>query len=178
MVLLFSVTKSCLTLCDLMDCSTPCLSVPHHLPEFAQVHVHWISDAIQPSHPLPPSSPFAFNLSQHQGLFQWVCCSNQVAKVLVIRPLFCSTIHDKMSSLVGYHVKWDSKSVDQSFHKVPDSGASLWARNQIKSHQEKCVFLWEGTGGAPKMREPQWSQLATNWPVCLLREHAISRGQH
>ena len=54
-----------------MDCSTPGHSVPHYLPEFAQVHVHWIGDAIQPSHPLLPSSPFAFNLSQHQGLFQW-----------------------------------------------------------------------------------------------------------
>ena len=51
--------------------------VPHHLPEFAQVHVHWVSDAIQPSHPLPPSSLFAFNLSQHQGLFQWVSSLHQ-----------------------------------------------------------------------------------------------------
>ena len=55
-----------------MDCSTPGFPVPHHVPEFAQVHVHWISDAIQPSHPLLPSSLSAFNLSQHQGLFQWV----------------------------------------------------------------------------------------------------------
>ena len=50
-----------------MDCSTPGLPVPHHLLEFAQVHVHLISDAIQPSHPLPPSSPSAFNLSQDQS---------------------------------------------------------------------------------------------------------------
>ena len=55
-----------------MDCSTSGFPVPHHLPEFAQVHVHWISDAIQPSHPLSPPSPPALNLSQHQGLFQWV----------------------------------------------------------------------------------------------------------
>ena len=60
-----SVTRSFLTLCNSMDCSTPPLSVPHYLPEFAQVHVHWIGDAIQLSHPLPPS--FAFSLSQHQG---------------------------------------------------------------------------------------------------------------
>ena len=51
-----------------MDCSTPGLPVPHHLPKIAQVHVHCISDAIQPSHPLMPSS--AMNLYQHQGLFQ------------------------------------------------------------------------------------------------------------
>ena len=57
------------TLCDPMDGSTPCLPVPIHLLEFNQVHVHGISDAIQPSHPLTPSSPPALNLSQHQGLF-------------------------------------------------------------------------------------------------------------
>ena len=67
-----SVTKSCLTLFDPMDCSTPGSSVLHYLPEFAQTHVHWVSDTVQPSHPLSPSSPPALNLSQHQGLFQWV----------------------------------------------------------------------------------------------------------
>ena len=77
-----SVVKSCPTLCDPMDCSMSGLSVPHHLPEFAQVHVHWISDVIQPSHPLLPSSSSTFSLSQHQGLFQWVSCSHQVSKVL------------------------------------------------------------------------------------------------
>ena len=65
-----SVTKSCPTLHNPMDCSTPSLPVPHRLLEFAQVHVHCIGDAIQPSHPLSPSSPSAFNLSQHEGLFQ------------------------------------------------------------------------------------------------------------
>ncbi|CAN0344153.1 unnamed protein product [Rangifer tarandus platyrhynchus] len=65
-----SVAQSCLTLCDLVDCSTPGLSVLHHLPESAQAHVHCISDAIQPSHTLRPSSPSALHLSQHQGLFQ------------------------------------------------------------------------------------------------------------
>ena len=75
-----SVTQ--LSLCDPMDCSTPGLPVHHQLPEFTQIHVHWVSDAIQPSH--PPSSPssLTFNLSQHQGLFQWVSSSHQVAKVL------------------------------------------------------------------------------------------------
>ena len=64
-----SVTQSCPTLYDPMDCSTPGLPVLHHLPELAQTHVHWVSDAIQPSHPLSSSSLPAFNLSQHQGLF-------------------------------------------------------------------------------------------------------------
>ena len=75
-----SVAKLCLILCNLRGCNTPGFPVPYHLPEFAQVHVHWISDAIQPSHPLSPSFPFAFNLSQHHGLFQWVSYSHQVAK--------------------------------------------------------------------------------------------------
>ena len=68
----FSVTKSCPTLCNPMDCSMPGFPVLYYLPDFALIHVHWISDAVQPSHPLPPTSPPALNLSQHEGLFQWV----------------------------------------------------------------------------------------------------------
>ena len=80
----FSSVQSllCPTLCNPMDCSTPDLPVHQQLPEFTQTHVHWVSDAIQPSHPLSSPSPLAFNLSQHQGLFQWVSSSHQVAKVL------------------------------------------------------------------------------------------------
>ena len=73
------VVKSRLTLCSLMDCSTPGFPVPHHLPGFAQVHVHWVGDAIQQSHPLPHSSPPALNLSQHQGVFEWVSFLHQAA---------------------------------------------------------------------------------------------------
>jgi len=81
-VLLSSVAQLCLTLCDPMDCSTPGLPVHHQLLEFTQIHVHRIGDAIQPSHPLSSPSPPTFNLSQHQGLLQWVSSSHQVAKVL------------------------------------------------------------------------------------------------
>ena len=77
-----SVTQLCPTLCDPMDCSMPGLPVHHQLPELAQTHVHWASDAIQPSHPLLSPSPAVFNLSQHQGLFQWVSSVPQVAQVL------------------------------------------------------------------------------------------------
>ena len=63
----------------------PGSSVLHCLPELAQTHVHWVSDAIQPSHPLSPPSPPAFNLSQHQGLFQWVSSSHQAAKILELQ---------------------------------------------------------------------------------------------
>ena len=81
----FSVTKSCLTLCDPMDCSTPGFPVLHCLLEFAQTHVHWVSDAIQPSHPLSTPSLPALNLSQHWGLFQWVGSLHQMDKVLELQ---------------------------------------------------------------------------------------------
>ena len=77
-----SVAQSCPTLCDPMNCSMPGHSVHHQLPKSTQTPVHWVGDAIQPSHPLSsPSSP-ALNLSQHQGLFKRVSFLHQVAKVL------------------------------------------------------------------------------------------------
>ena len=76
-----SVAQSCLTLCDPMNRSTPGLLVHYQLLESTQTHVHWVGDAIQPSHPLSSPSP-ALNLSQHPGLFKWVSSSHQVAKVL------------------------------------------------------------------------------------------------
>ena len=77
-----SVAQSCPTLSDAMNRSTPDLPVHHKLPEFTQTHVHWVSDAIQPSHPLSSLSPPAPNPSQHQGLFQWVNSPHEVVKVL------------------------------------------------------------------------------------------------
>ena len=77
-----SVAQSCPTLCNPMNCSTPGLPVHDQLPEFTQTHVHWVSDAIQTSHPLSSPSPPAPNPSQHQSLFQWVNSSHEVAKVL------------------------------------------------------------------------------------------------
>ena len=67
-----SVAQSCPILFDPMKCSARGLPVHHQLPEFTQTHIHWVSDAIQPSHPLLSPSPPALNLSQHQGLFKWV----------------------------------------------------------------------------------------------------------
>ena len=81
----FSVSQSCPTLCNPIDCSTPGFPVFHHLWKFAQTHVLWVGDAIQPSHPMSYPSPPAFHLSQHQGLFQWVGSLHQVAKVLELQ---------------------------------------------------------------------------------------------
>ena len=80
-----SVAQSCPTLSDPMDCSTPGFPVFHHLLELAQTHIHCINDAIQPSHPLLPLFPLGLNLSQHQGLFQWIGSSYQVAKVFHVQ---------------------------------------------------------------------------------------------
>ena len=80
-----SVAQSCPTLCDPMNRSMPGLPVHHQLPEFTQIHVHWVRDAIQPSHPLSSPSPPAPNPSQNQSLFQWVNSSHEVAKVLELQ---------------------------------------------------------------------------------------------
>ena len=77
-----SVTQSCLTLCDPMNCSTPGLPVHLQLQESTQTHIHWVGDVIQPSHPLSSPSPPALNLPQHQGLFKCVSSSHRVAKAL------------------------------------------------------------------------------------------------
>ena len=81
------VIQSCPTLCDPMDCSTPGFPVHHQLLELALTHVHWVSDAIQPSHPLSSPSP-TFSHSQLQGLFQWFISSHQVVKILEFQLQF------------------------------------------------------------------------------------------
>ena len=95
-------SRLCPTVCDPMDCSTPGLSVHHQLPEFTQTHVHWVVDAIQPSHPLSSPSPPAFNLSQHQGLFRWVSSSHQVAKYWS----FSFKISPYNSGLISFRMDW------------------------------------------------------------------------
>ena len=77
-----SVTQSCPTLCNPMDWSIPGFPVHHQLPELVQTHVHWVGDAIQPSHSLSSPSPSALNHCQHEGLLKWVSSSHQVAKEL------------------------------------------------------------------------------------------------
>ena len=99
-----SVAQSCLTLCNPMDCSTSDFPVHHQLPDFAQTHIHQVSDAIRTSHPLLSPSPPAFNLSQHQGLFQGVR--------LCIRWLkYCSfsfsiSASSDCSGLISFSMDW------------------------------------------------------------------------
>ena len=98
-----SVTQLCPTLCNPMDCSMPGLSIPYQLPKFAHFHVHCIGDVIRPSHPLTPSSPFALNLSQHQGLYQWVSCSHQMTKIQTEEP---GGLQFMGSQRVGHDQAW------------------------------------------------------------------------
>ena len=98
-----SVAKSYLTLCDRMDCSTPGFPVLHYLLEFAQAHVHWLSNAAQPSYPLLPAS-VALSLSQHQGLFQWVGSSNHMDKDWSFN--FSISPSNEYSGLISFRIDW------------------------------------------------------------------------
>ena len=87
-----------------MDCSMPGFSVHHQLPKLAQTHVHQVSEAIQPSHPPSSPSPPAFNISQHQGLFQWVSSSHEVAKVLEFQLQHQS--FNEHPELISFRMDW------------------------------------------------------------------------
>ena len=106
-LLCYAVAQSCLTLCGPVDCSTPGFPVHHQLPELAQTHAHRVSDAIQPSHPLSSPFPPDFNLSHHQGLFQWLSSLHQVAKVLdklCISFSICTS--NEYSGLISFRMDW------------------------------------------------------------------------
>ena len=84
--------------------ATPGFPVHHQIPEPTQAHVHHVGDAIQPSHPLLSPSPPTFNVSQHQGLFTWVCSSHQVAKVLEFQ--FSISLSNEYSRLISFRTDW------------------------------------------------------------------------
>ena len=120
------IVNSCPTLCNPMDCSTASFPVLHHLPEFAQTYVHGIGDAIQPSHPLLPPSPPALNLSQHQGLFQWVRSSHQVANwSFSISPC------NEYSGLISFRIDWFDLLAVQGILK-----------SLLQHHSLKASVLW------------------------------------
>ena len=110
-----------------MDCSMPGFPVHHQLSEFAQTHVPWVADAIQPSHPLSPPSPLALNLSQHQSLFQWVSPSYQVAKV---RQLQLSPSNE-YSGLISFRIDW--------FDLLTLQGSL-----KIQLLENPTIHLWQG----------------------------------
>ena len=99
-----SVTQSCPTLCNPMDCSTSGFPVHHQLPELTQTHVHRVGDIIQPSCPLSSLSPPAFNLSQHQHLFHWVNSSHKVPKCWSFS--FSISPSNEYSGLFSFRIDW------------------------------------------------------------------------
>ena len=124
-----SITQSYLTLCNPMDCSTPGLSVHHHLPEFTQTHVHRVRDAIQPSHPRSIPSPPAPNPSQHQSLFQRVNASHEVTKV---RSFSFSIIPSKeIPVLISFRMDWLDLLIVQGTLK-----------SLLQHHSSKASILW------------------------------------
>ena len=124
-----SVTQSCLTLCDPMDCSKPGFLHHHQLQEPTQTHIHCISDAIQPSHPLSSPSLPTFSLSQHQGLFQWVSSSRQVAKVLEFQ-LHSISPSNEHSGLISFRMDWlDLLAVQETLKSL------------LQHHSSKALIL-------------------------------------
>ena len=112
-----------------MNRSTPGLPVHHQLPEFTQTHVHWVGDAIQPSHPLSSPSPPAFSLSQHQGLFKWVSSSHQVAKYRSFS--FSISPSNEYSGLISFRIDWLDLGVQRTLK-------SLLQHNSSKASILRC----------------------------------------
>ena len=113
-----------------MDFSTPGFPVHHQLPEIAQTHVHWVTDGIQTSHPLSSPSPLAFNLSQHQGLFQWVCSSHRWPNYWSFS--FSISSSNEYSGLISFRIdQFDLLAVQGTFkslHQHHSSKASILRR--------------------------------------------------
>ena len=124
-----SVTQSCLTLCDPMNCSTPGLLVHHQLPEFTQTHVHRVYDAIQPSHPLSSPSSYAPNPSQHQGLFQWSTLHMRWPKYWSFS--FSIIPSKEIPGLISFRMDWlDLLAVQGTL------------RSLLQHHSSKASILW------------------------------------
>ena len=126
----------CPTLCSHMNCSTPGFPVLHCLPEFAQILVYWVDDAIQPSHPLLPPSPIALNLSQNQGFFQWVSSLHQVAKILELQLQHQS--FNEYSGLISFMIDWlDLLAVQVTLESLLQHHSSI--RNTMK---QRANYFW------------------------------------
>ena len=153
------VAQSCLTLCDPMNRSLPGLPVHHQLLEFTQTHVHRVSDAIQPSHPLSSPSPPAPNLSHCRGLFQWVSSLHQVAKV------------------------WELQLQHQSFQWTPRTDF-LWMdwldllavqgtpKNLLQHHSSKAPILWHSAVFIVQLSHPY---MTTGKTIALTRQTFVDK---
>ena len=165
MLLLLFIAKLCPTVCNPMDCSTPGFPVLHYLPEFAQTNVHWVSDAIQSSLPLSPPSP-ALNLSQYQGLSQWVNSTLCIRWPKYWNFSFSISPSNKYSGLISFRIDCFYFLPSQGLSRVFSSTTveklqffgtqpSLWSSSHI------CIWLLE--------RPQLWlyGPLLVKWYLCF-----------
>ena len=170
----FSSLSSCLTLYNPLDCSMPGFPVHHQLPEPTQTHVQWVSDAIQPSHPLSSPSPPAFNLSQHQGLFQWVSSLHHVAKVLEFQ-LQHQSFQWTPPRLISFRMDW--------FDLLAVQGT---LKSLLQHHSSKASTLWRSAFFIVQLSHPYMTTgktiALTRWTfvgkVMFLLFNMLSRLQH
>ena len=160
------MAQSSPTLYNPMDCSMPGFPLYHQLPEFTQTHVHWVSDAIQPSHPLSSPSPSAFNLSQHQGLFKWVSSSHQLAQSIGVSAstsILPMNIEDW--SPLGWTgwISLQSKGLFKSLLQHHSSKASILRHSAFFIVQLSHPYMTTG-----KTIPPLDGPLLIKWCLCFL----------
>ena len=153
--------------------SSPRFPVLHHLLELAQTHVHWVGNAIQPSHPLSSHSPTAFDLSQHQDLFQWVSCLHQVAKVWEL--LLQISLSSEYSGLISFKIDWfDLFAVQGTLESLLQPHSlkasvlpwSAFGAQSIWSHGPKpCLTQWNHEPCHPRQtgHAEQFWQNTVHW---------------
>ena len=165
-----SVTQSCLTLCDPMDCSMPVFPVVHHLLELAQTHVHWVSDAIQPSHSLLVPSPPAVNLSQDKGLFpvSWLFSSGgQTIGASASASVLPKNIQGRCPLRLTGLISLLSKGLSRVFssttvwkHQFLDIQPSLWCNYHVCAWLQKPQ-LWEDRHFVSKVMSLNYNMLSS-----------------
>ena len=151
--LLFFSHSVMLTLCNPMDCNTPGFPVLYQLSKLAQTHVLWVGDAIQPSHPLSSPSPPALNPSQHQGLFQWVGSSHQVAKVVEFSLSISPS--NEHPGLISFRMDWlDLLAVQGTLKSL------------LQHHSSKASILWYSAFSMVQLSHPY---MTTGKTIALTR---------
>ena len=137
-----SVSQSCLTLCDPMNCSMPGLPVYHQLSEFTQTHVHRVRDAIQPSHPLSSPSPPAFNLSQQQGLLsQFFSSGGQSIGDSASASFFPKNIQDWFPLGWTGWISWQSRGLSRVFSNTTVQKHQFFG-SQLSSQSNSHIHTW------------------------------------
>ena len=142
-----------------MDYSTPGFPVHHQLPDFTQTHVHWVSDAIQPSHPLSSCSLPGFNLSQHMGLFQWFSSSHQVAKYWSFS--FSISPSNEYLGLISFRIDW--------FYLLAVQGT---LRSLLQHHSSKASILWRSASFIVQLSYPYTT---TGKTIALTRQTLVGK---